>query len=335
MLAQYTAERPADVEQCSEHEIGGCLLQLLEATPGLVLAATLQGKLLYLNSKGRALLGIGPDGVARLRLQDIFTTSSYRKVRDEAIPGCLKIGRWQGELALLDAAQREVPVAQLLTSHEVTDGRRRATLICGIAWDMREHKRTETQLRFRATHDELTGLPNRALLLDRLTQGIHAADRHGQRLGVFFLDLDAFKQINDDFGHEAGNELLSQLGARLCARFRASDTVARYGGDEFVLLQPDLRQPADVERGARMLLEVLREPFHLGGRTIQVAGSVGVALFPDDGEDAETLLRKADSEMYAVKRTATRRAVSTTTPLRGLARVATTAPTQEQIPSRC
>src|SRR6185503_166802 len=97
VLAQYTAAHPAaDADECSEHEIGGCLLQLLEATPGLVLAATLQGKLLYLNSKGRVLLGIGPDALARLRLQDIFTTSSYRRVRDEAIPGCLKIGRWQG-----------------------------------------------------------------------------------------------------------------------------------------------------------------------------------------------------------------------------------------------
>lgn len=333
MLTQYTAGHPAaDAERCSEQEIGGCLLQLLEATPGLVLAATLQGKLLYLNSKGRVLLGIGPEGLAQLRLQDIFTTSSFRRVRDEAIPGCLKIGRWQGELALLDAAQREIPVAQVLTSHEVTDRKRRATVLCGLAWDMREHKRTETQLRFRATHDELTGLPNRALLLDRLTQGIRAADRHGQRLGVFFLDLDSFKQINDAFGHEAGNELLRQLGARLCARFRASDTVARYGGDEFVLLLPDLKQPADVERGARMLLEVLREPFSIAGASIQVAASVGVALYPDDGEDAETLLRKADSEMYAVKRTATRRALGTMSPLRGLARVATT---NERIPSRC
>ncbi|HJR71503.1 MAG TPA: diguanylate cyclase [Gammaproteobacteria bacterium] len=289
------------LERCPP-ELRSGLLRLLEATPGLVMVSDLQGRLLYLNAAGRALIGVGLDRLSRLRLSDIFTERSYRKLRDDAIPGCLLAGHWHGELALVDAAGHEIPVTQILTADEVLDGGKRTAVICGIAWDISDHKRTEVRLRYRATHDTLTGLPNRALLLDRLTQAMRSADRDGQRLGVLFLDLDSFKQVNDDLGHEAGNQLLRQLGVRLCQRVRVSDTVARYGGDEFVLLQPGLSRASDIERCVRMLGEVLREPFAIAGRRLHIAASVGVALYPDDGTDAEALLRVADSDMYAVKK---------------------------------
>ena len=290
------------LERCPP-ELRSGLLRLLEATPGLVMVADLQGKLLYLNAAGRVLIGVGPDRLSRLRLSDIFTERSYRQLRDDAIPDCLLAGHWHGELVLLDTAGREIPVTQVLTADEIVDGHKRTAVICGIAWDISEHKRTEGRLRYRATHDTLTGLPNRALLLDRLTQSMRTADRDGHRLGVLFLDLDSFKQVNDDLGHEAGNQLLRQLGVRLCQRVRASDTVARYGGDEFVLLQPGLNLVGDTERGVRLLGEVLRDPFTIAGRRLHIAASVGVALYPDDGKDAEALLRVADSDMYAVKKT--------------------------------
>jgi diguanylate cyclase (GGDEF)-like protein/PAS domain S-box-containing protein len=291
------------LERCPP-ELRSGLLRLLEATPGLVMVSDLQGRLLYLNAAGRALLGVGPDRLARLRLSDIFSQRSYQQLRDDAIPDCLLGGRWHGELALVDATGREIPVTQVLTADEIVEGHKRTAVICGIAWDISEHKRTEVRLRYRATHDTLTGLPNRALLLDRLKQAMHSADRDGQRLGVLFLDLDSFKQVNDDLGHEAGNQVLRQLGVRLSQRVRASDTVARYGGDEFVLLQPGLNRASDCERGVRMLGEVLREPFTIAGRRLHIAASVGVALYPDDGKDAEALLCVADSDMYAAKKTA-------------------------------
>jgi len=295
--------RVTHLERCPP-ELRSGLLRLLEATPGLVMVSDLQGKLLYLNAAGRALLSVGPDRLSRLRLSDIFTERSYCRLRDDGIPDCLLAGHWHGELALLDTAGREIPVTQILTADEIVDGRKRTAVICGIAWDISEHKRTEVRLRYRATHDTLTGLPNRALLLDRLTQAMRSADRDGQRLGVLFLDLDSFKQVNDDLGHEAGNQLLRQLGVRLCQRVRASDTVARYGGDEFVLLQPGLNRVGDIERGLRLLGEVLREPFTIAGRRLHMEASVGMAVYPDDGKDAEALLRVADSDMYAVKKAA-------------------------------
>jgi diguanylate cyclase (GGDEF)-like protein len=172
---------------------------------------------------------------------------------------------------------------------------------------MQEHKQTESELRHRATHDGLTGLPNRTLLLDRLTQAIRRTGRDSHnRLAVVFFDLDSFKKVNDDFGHQAGDRLLREVGTRLCQRVRASDTVARYGGDEFVLVQPGLKSASDAERGVRMLTELFGEPFSIAGRRIRVNASIGVAIYPDDAEEAETLLRRADAELYTVKRNKTR-----------------------------
>lgn len=286
-------------------ELRGCLLQLLEATPGLVLAADTQGRILYLNTTGRSLLGVSADALYGLRLEHIFSADSFHQLRDQALPSCLKFGHWHGDLALLGSSGCEIPVSQVLTAHRQseTEGRRQRTVICGIAWDMRVHKQTVNELRHRATHDGLTGLPNRTLLLDRLTHAIRTTGRYAhQRLGVMFFDLDSFKKVNDTFGHEAGDQLLREVGTRLGRRVRASDTIARYGGDEFVLVQPGLSSSSDAQRGVRMLTELFEEPFSIAGRRIRVSASIGVAIYPDDAEEAEGLLRRADAELYAIKR---------------------------------
>ncbi|HYW08388.1 MAG TPA: EAL domain-containing protein, partial [Longimicrobium sp.] len=152
-----------------------------------------------------------------------------------------------------------------------------------------------------AYHDALTGLPNRRLLLDRLGVMLARAGRDGEYVGVLFLDLDRFKVINDSLGHSAGDRLLQEAGSRIRAAVREGDTVARIGGDEFVLLLPGLTAPADVQRVAFKVTDAVRAPFVLDGDELFVTTSTGAAVAPDDGGDAETLLKHADIAMYRAK----------------------------------
>ncbi len=170
-----------------------------------------------------------------------------------------------------------------------------------IARDISERKHHEDQLRYQASHDALTGLPNRTLILDRLQQAMHHAQRSRQMLAVAYLDLDHFKVINDTLGHGAGDELLYQASARINAVLRPGDTVGRQSGDEFILLLPDIAHVEDVTIVAERVLDTLVRPFTLSGRDVYVTGSLGLTVFPSDGEDAETLLRNADIAMYRAK----------------------------------
>ena len=171
----------------------------------------------------------------------------------------------------------------------------------GTVRDITERRSYQEQLERQANHDLLTGLPNRNLLGDRLDQAISRAGRVGYFMALVFIDLDNFKFINDSLGHAAGDELLVEMAGRLRAGLRNSDTVARQGGDEFVLVLNDhYRVNSIISQLERVLVEIGR-PVRLGGREFQVGASLGVALFPQDGSDAESLLKHADAAMYAAK----------------------------------
>jgi diguanylate cyclase (GGDEF)-like protein/PAS domain S-box-containing protein len=170
-----------------------------------------------------------------------------------------------------------------------------------ILRDVSERRRHLAALEHQALHDALTGLPNRMLLLDRLDQSVKAALRDGGTLAVLLIDLDRFKQINDTFGHATGDALLTQVGSRLRGALRSVDTIARYGGDEFVVLLPAAGDRGDAVRAAEKVLETLQTPFIAEGHTLEVAASVGVAVFPDHGSDGEALMRAADGAMYVAK----------------------------------
>jgi diguanylate cyclase (GGDEF)-like protein/PAS domain S-box-containing protein len=164
-----------------------------------------------------------------------------------------------------------------------------------------ERKQVETQLRHQALHDGLTDLPNRTLFNDRLSQALAVASRNESPHAVLLMDLDSFKEINDTLGHHSGDALLEDLGRRLEACVRAADTVARLGGDEFGFLLVDVTAAGAVEVVDR-IRQALAEPFRLHGLTLQVEASIGIALFPDHGESADELLRRADVAMYVAKR---------------------------------
>jgi diguanylate cyclase (GGDEF)-like protein len=167
--------------------------------------------------------------------------------------------------------------------------------------DITSRKQAEARIHYMALHDTLTGLPNRALLRDRLTQAIALAFRNRERIAVLMLDLDKFKQVNDSLGHQIGDGLLIAVSARIKACLRESDIVARLGGDEFVIALPSVAGNDNVEEVVQKLLPTLRDPFQIEGHEIQVSGSIGIAQYPADGDNPEALLRAADMAMYAAK----------------------------------
>jgi len=154
----------------------------------------------------------------------------------------------------------------------------------------------------RAELDALTQLPNRALLLDRCAQAMARSQRHGTRFALLFLDLDRFKQINDERGHAAGDEALRQVARRLTEAVRAVDTVSRHSGDEFVVLLADLSQAGDAGIIADKLQAALKAPARMGESDFQLRASIGISIYPDDGTDLQKLITLADAAMYQAKR---------------------------------
>jgi diguanylate cyclase (GGDEF)-like protein/PAS domain S-box-containing protein len=164
-----------------------------------------------------------------------------------------------------------------------------------------ERRQAEARVHHMAYHDSLTGLPNRALLSDRLDRAMLAVLRSGLKLAVMFIDLDRFKTINDSLGHLTGDHLLKEVASRLCRAVRASDTVARQGGDEFVVLVPGIRSSDECVHVAEKMIEALATPFPFEGRMLHITPSIGICMYPDDGGDVETLMRHADAAMYHAK----------------------------------
>ncbi|MGE0874702.1 MAG: putative bifunctional diguanylate cyclase/phosphodiesterase [Burkholderiales bacterium] len=180
------------------------------------------------------------------------------------------------------------------------DGRR-AELV--VASDVTERLAAEARLAHLAQHDALTDLPNRLLLTDRMNVAIAQAQRSGRCLALMFMDLDRFKSVNDSLGHDIGDRLLREVAARLKSSVRAADTASRQGGDEFLVMLPDLDDADDAARVADKLVAAIAQPFRLDGTELVLTVSIGIACFPDNGRDAETLLRNADAAMYAAKDT--------------------------------
>lgn len=162
--------------------------------------------------------------------------------------------------------------------------------------------RAERAIRQIAYYDPLTGVPNRQLFHDRLQVAIAHAKRQGRRLAVLFMDLDGFKQINDTYGHEMGDRLLQTVAKRLTGLLRESDTIARIGGDEFVILLPSIQQREEAEWVAQKITHSLASPFTLDEFELYLGLSAGISIYPDDGTDTKTLLKKADDTMYSVKK---------------------------------
>jgi diguanylate cyclase (GGDEF)-like protein len=236
------------------------------------------------------------------RVADVDVDPAWTGLRREAREAGLKCC-WAVTIAGADS----VPLGVLVIfspRHRAPDANERSVLetAARLATIGVEHHLTTRQLAHLVRHDPLTGLPNRILFEDRLHHSLATARRSGRPLALLALDLNRFKQVNDTLGHHAGDALLQQFAQRVKASLRESDTLARVGGDEFMLILPEIYGRDEAESTAQRVRQSLAAaPFPIAGRSLEVTSSIGIAIYPDDGQDALMLQRAADAAMYHVK----------------------------------
>jgi diguanylate cyclase (GGDEF)-like protein/PAS domain S-box-containing protein len=269
-----------------------------------VLSTDIAGHVIYLNPVGEAITGwtradaTGRPAAQVLRIidgttrQDAADTMALAIEKNQAVrlpPNCLLIRRDGSETAIEDSAA------------PIVDREGRVTGAVTVFHDASAARAGALEMAYLAQHDVLTDLPNRTLLNDRVAQAIASARRRRTALAVVVLDVDRFNEINESLGHARGDQLLQSIARRLVMCVRSSDTVSRQGGDEFVVLLSDLGQAADAAVTATKILAAIATPHRIGGHDVDVTASLGVSLYPDDGQDGETLINSADHAMYQAK----------------------------------
>ncbi|PSJ17361.1 EAL domain-containing protein [Nitrosomonas supralitoralis] len=281
-------------------EANARLISILEATPDLVAIFEQEGCLRYLNQTGRRLLGLNfEEDISTYYMQDLVLNDASQRHISQALLVVREYGIWNGETVLRGAGGKGLPVSQVILAHRNTAGS--IEYLSTIMRDISDRKHFEAELWHQANHDRLTDLPNRFFLVDRFTSALEYAKRQGEYVALLFLDLDNFKRINDNLGHAAGDFLLQQFAERLKGCFRSNDTVARHGGDEFTIVATDIKNTEDVLRLLQKLHTAFERPIVIGSQNIYVTFSVGIALYPHDGDQIEDLLHHADIAMYWAK----------------------------------
>jgi len=271
---------------------------LVELSPdGIAIHA--EGKFVFVNPAGAGFLGA--TDLAQLIGKPVLDIihPDYRDIVGERMRVMDRQGRsvpWLEEKFIrLDGRELDVEVAGVAFTYQGKPA------VQVLFRDITGRKQAAERLERLALYDTLTGLPNRTLFFDRMNQFLALAKRNQYIMAVLYMDLDRFKAINDTLGHEVGDLLLAEAGRRMLSCSRSSDTVARMGGDEFIGIYGRITAPEDAAVIARKFVASLSEPFHLKGHECRISASIGISVFPRDGDDGETLVNKADAAMYRVK----------------------------------
>ena len=276
----------------------------LRSIADAVITVDTEGRVTFFNPVAEGLTGVDAAEAAGARLESVFQVVERGPTR----PPIEELARQgaqvdEGTLVARDGRRRRIEERR----SPLRDGTGAITGWALVFRDVTERKEREDAMRRLAYRDELTGLPNRVSLLDRLSLEFAHARRNRSRLGLLYLDLDGFKQVNDELGHHAGDQFLRAVATRLRGSLRAGDTVARLGGDEFVVVLPGLGSAEEARTVAQKVLDGIAAPLEVEGRVVRPGASIGVAVHPDDADEAETLLRRADKAMYRAKQLGGRR----------------------------
>lgn len=296
-VAQVLPHAPPHLEESGGTDASRRLRSLFEHHPDGVFAFDLDGALIEANPAFSGLTGYAHDDLLSMRYQALIAPEHRRMVTERFVAASRGMASCFESVGVRkDGTRFEAAV----TAIPMTAGRR-IVGVHGIARDITQLKNRERHIERLATHDSLTGLPNRNLLDDRLRHAVVQAERSGRRVAVLFIDLNRFKVVNDSLGHDKGDILLCIIADRLRQCVREADTVARIGGDEFAIVLEEVSTPESVITVARNVLSAIERPVRLEGHQLAVSGSVGCSLFPKDGTEAATLLRNADLAMYEAK----------------------------------
>ncbi len=279
---------------------------ILDSIGDAVLATDLDGRVTYLNGKAEAMTGWSRDAATGRPVDEVFHIISQesREVARNPMSLAVQLDKTVGltpNCVLVRRDGRETPIEDSAAPIHDADGHVTGAVI--VFRDVGTALETSRHMSHLAQHDALTGLPNRSLLHSRLTDAVGMAHRRRKPLGVLFLDLDGFKSVNDSLGHAAGDVILKSVATRLTGALRLSDTVSRHSGDEFVVLLPEIEHADDAMAVAGKLIEAANGTYRVGTQDVAVTASVGVAVYPFHGQNADALITNADAAMYRAKRT--------------------------------
>ena len=271
--------------------------KIIESLPGVFYMFDATGNFQAWNRNLERISGRSAAEIAQAHPLDFFDAEDKPPVAAAIVRG-LESGRATVEAGLLGSDGNRIPYF-FSAAGTIIDGR---PVVIGLGVNITDRKQAEERIQQLAYFDALTGLPNRRMLADRLAQALSQARRHERSLAVMFLDVDNFKKVNDTLGHDFGDELLKEVAARLATCVRSGDTVARQGGDEFIIVLAEIAQPGDAALVAEKIVAVLGQPVCVAGTCLDVTISIGIAVYPVSGsDDAQELMRKADRAMYAAK----------------------------------